>query len=378
MYKINPISEGNMNEDDIVKKLLGDSAVKLDGSGERKYLTIDDKDSTEIIYTGLWILYHNNVKVNYASRSLPINNDEPTVSLNIYEGTRNNIPYQLLISYSKNYNELIIACHPKNIGDIVGNSELDYQMYNYPDGNIYYYDKTLQTYAIDDIMGDRPNQCTLSKEDINANITTLLNDLDLSFPETAIDHYYNEDNVSIPEGEEPKRLETIFCNENILASSNLEGAVRDGYVVAALGSINGIKIMQDTEKIDSEADQLSTGQIYVNNSGVYGFSIASKYTFEETITENSTLLNFDEAMEAFAKEVPENLTPDNLDRVKNQKIDFDIISLEYYPVKTEDEYILTPVWSLEAQNSNYQTIARVIISAVDGKYITTIYEDKEE
>jgi hypothetical protein len=37
--------------------------------------------------------------------------------------------------------------------------------------------------------------------------------------------------------------------------------------------------------------------------------------------------------------------------------------------------MLTPAWSLEAQNSNYQTIARVLISATDGSYITTLHED---
>ncbi|SEP89164.1 hypothetical protein SAMN02910369_00784 [Lachnospiraceae bacterium NE2001] len=376
VYKVDSISESNLDEDAIVKTLLGDTAERITASDDKKYLKYDDGDSSYVINTSLWILYHNGVKTNYFTDSVPLDTDDPSVFLHFYEGERNGIQYQLMVSYSKNYNELIISCYPKKVGEVVGDDSIDWAYYTCPDGNFYYYLQKLESYKIDEIMSDRPNACTLSNDEVTASAQQLLKDLSLDIPEAAIDPYINMHDVIMSEGQEPKRLEVIFFNDAALETVNLDGAVRNGYMVGVMDSLNGLKIMQDTEKIDSDADQLSTGVMYINDDGVMGLDVTTKYLFQETVTDNATLLSFDEAMESFAKVAAENLTSEDIKR-ENGKIEFDKIDLVYFPIPTENsnEYMLTPAWSLEAQNSNYQTIARVLISATDGSYITTLHED---
>ena len=377
VYKVDSISEDKVDEDAIVKSLLGDSATLISATDGKKYLKTDDDDSSYVINTGLWILYHNDVKANYFSGSLPLDTDDSTVFLHVYEGERNQIPYELLISYSKNFNELIVSCYPKKLGAVVGNEDLEDLYYSCPDGLFYYYTNALVTFDLEKDMSDRPNACTMSADEVNETVTNTLKDMGLDVPASAIDPYINVHDVNIPEGQEPKRLEALFFNNDCLDSVNLDGAIRDGYMVGVMGSLNGINIMQDTEKIDSEADQLSTGAFYVNDSGAIGLDVTSKYIFQETVTENATLLSFDEAMESFTKEAAENLTSEDIERANQKIVNFNKINLVYFPVPTENanEYLLTPAWSLEAQNSNYQTIARVLISATDGKFIKVLHDE---
>ena len=139
VYKVDSISEDKVDEDAIVKSLLGDSATLISATDGKKYLKTDDDDSSYVINTGLWILYHNDVKANYFSGSLPLDTDDSTVFLHVYEGERNQIPYELLISYSKNFNELIVSCYPKKLGAVVGNEDLEDLYYSCPDGLVYYY-----------------------------------------------------------------------------------------------------------------------------------------------------------------------------------------------------------------------------------------------
>ena len=140
-----------------------------------------------------------------------------------------------------------------------------------------------------------------------------------------------------------------------------------------------LSVISEVDYIDYAADDLSGGEIYINDSGVVGFNISSRYIFKETVTEGANLMNFDEAMDAFAKNAEANLTADDIE-LADETVKFESISLEYFPIPSADsanEYLLTPCWILEAENAKYQTIARVVISATDGSFVKVIHEKEE-
>ena len=78
-------------------------------------------------------------------------------------------------------------------------------------------------------------------------------------------------------------------------------------------------------------------------------------------------------MESFVEAGKENLLASNIKNA-GTPIKFDSVYLAYYPVTMEDgSHEMLPVWAVEAQVNNHTVVARVIINAIDGSYITTIY-----
>ena len=157
----------------------------------------------------------------------------------------------------------------------------------------------------------------------------------------------------------------------ITVSGNAQDAVGD--------TMNEGSIIINGNIGDAAGYAMRGGEIYINDSGVVGFNISSRYIFKETVTEGANLMNFDEAMDAFAKNAEANLTADDIE-LADETVKFESINLEYFPIPSADsanEYLLTPCWILEAENAKYQTIARVVISATDGSFVKVIHEKEE-
>ncbi|MCR5104181.1 MAG: hypothetical protein K6B68_06965 [Eubacterium sp.] len=378
IYNVTTISEQDVKEADIVKNLLGDSAVALN-SESRQYLNTSFGDSPYIIYCCQYVSYHNGGNFNLTSHRTWV--DEAMYYIHTYEGTKNNITYQLMVSYSQKYKEMAVAFYPKNVGEIVGDETLIECGTSSPDGIYYTYQGSLKQFKLDEIMADRPNACTLSDEElINYAKDTLKNDIYVDFPEEAISLYANVREILIPEDVKPTKGELVFVNDDIEKSENLSGAIRDGYEATVMYSLCNQKVMADTEIIDDRADEIQYGQIDINNSGVLGFIVTSKYIFGDTVTDNANILSFDKAMEAFVNGAMENLKATDIKKA-DDTILFDSANLVYFPVAVEgstSQYNLVPAWSLEAENAKKQTIVRVLINATDGSYITSIYEPEND
>ena len=184
----------------------------------------------------------------------------------------------------------------------------------------------------------------------------------------------------MPEDVKPTKGELVFINDDIEKSENLSGAIRDGYEAIVMYSLCNQKVMADTEIIDDRADEIQFGQIDINNSGVLGFIVTSKYIFGDTVTDNANILSFDKAMDSFVTGATENLKATDIKKA-DDTILFDSVNLVYFPVAVEgstSQYNLVPAWSLEAENAKKQTIVRVLINATDGSYITSIYEPEND
>ena len=374
VYNIEPLQEAAIDEQAIVKNLLGDSAKPIN-SDDRKYLNVELGDSEDIVSAGISVAYHNKDNYNLMGVSCLAWVEKPTYYIHTYEGKYNDITYQLLVSYSKDYNELVTAFYPKVYGDLINNPDLDGAGTSDPDGKLYYYfSMGIHDIALDDINGGTPNPCTLSDDDIYDIANTFLAEkLNISYPQEAMSLYANTHDVAMVEGAEPKRKEFVFLNADIIKDEKLNGAVRNGYGITTMFTLCDQKIMLDNTAIEDDANDLKRGSIGVDDSGVFCFAITTQYNYKDKLMSSVKVIPFEKAMDSFVDNVKTNLDVSVLDKA-DLTINFSRAELVYFPV-TQDvksKGNLIPVWSIEAVNEKRQTVVRVIIDATDGSYITAL------
>ena len=379
VYNIEPIDEATFDEKAIVSNLMGDTAVALN-SDERKYLNVDLDDSQYVISSCQYVLYHNKGKYNIMANSCPTWVDEDTYYIHTYEGKYNGVTSQLMISYSKNYDEFVVVLYPKLPGEVVGNPSFDMMGDSSPDGKFYYwYSGSVREIVLDEDMKDRPNECAMSDDDLTTTVNeSLKNAMNLSYPMESMSLYENTYNVVINSDKAPVRNEMLFYNTDAVKSGTMEGAVRNGYMMSVMKNLCNQRIMTDTEVINDKADELQTGMVSVNDSGVYAFVLTTKYNFKDKVTDNAQILSFEKAMDAFVEAAEANIQPENLENA-DATINFSSVELVYFPVIDKDiknNGRLIPAWSIEAQNEKRQTVVRILIDATDGSFITALNESE--
>ena len=127
-YKISAVREEDIDEDTIVKNLLGSDTVKLDRDLDWK-----TGDSKELVHAAqaLYFKYHQDeIKSLSYQEEMDLSKisgwmEEGDYYFHSYEGEYNRIDYQLLIGYDRKENAAHIAFFPKNLGDYFGNQNLD-------------------------------------------------------------------------------------------------------------------------------------------------------------------------------------------------------------------------------------------------------------
>ncbi len=375
IYKVEPLSESNIDEATMVKNLLGDKAIAFN-TEENKYLNENKEDSHYLIRCNQAITYHNHGQINFMSDSCPGWQDESSYYIHNYEGSYNGVTYQLLISYSKLYNEMSVCFFPKSVGELAGDSSLKYVDTSSIDGKLYeYYKNNVKIFDLDEAMGDRPNLCNKTDDELMESITTTLKDtINTEFPKEGISFYDNLNNLVIDESVEPRKCEAVFLGEDSVASDNLEGAVRDGYCATVMMSLNGYQLINDSVSLDEDREGIMVNTAFVNDSGTIGFNLAAKYSFKEKLADSADIMSFEKAMDSFVEAAPENLTSDNLEKADGN-IEFSRINLVYFPVisaENSNEITIVPAWSIEADNKKKQTIVRVLINATDGSFISAM------
>ena len=373
-YKISPITSATVDEETWVRNMFGDTAVAY-GSGDKESLDQKKGDNPLIVDAVQGILYENQVD-DPIIRKVPSWYEEDGFFLHTYEGVHNDITYQMIISYSDPERELCIVYYPKNLSDIIDDKSLGYFGCTDIDGLFYtWHDTTMKSHNIAQVMSNRPNECTLTDEELSESIINNFKDnFGITLPEEAValhsDMTYNILAQSESMNSE-KAGEIIFYNDDVAQSDNLEGAVRHGYTAFVLENLSGIPFAIDYSNMIKA--------VFVDNDGVFGAQIKISYTFDEQSSEDSALLTFENAMECLKKAVQNDLDVEIASHNNGSSILFNDISLRYYPQVSPDdnsEATYIPVWVVNAINKNqgYSDIS-ILINAVDGSLIDILYHD---
>lgn len=379
-YKVSMMTESDFNEDDIVKTILGDSAKPLN-TEDRKDL--GEGDSAMIISTIQMIMYSNGDSITQRTLACPAWKDDPTYYFHTYEGMKDGINYQLVVSYSQKHKDFVIAYYPTDYTKFAESDDVDTFGYIFPDGMFYnYVGTTLSATKADDIGDGSPNRCTKTDKEMIESIRNVLkDDLDINYPDESISLYDNTAGIVIPDDTEQTKSELVFFNENKAKEGDMSGAVRNGYQATALYSLNKQQIMADPDAIDYDAYvlQYQGSIIYITDSGIMGMSLLDKYSFKEKTMDSVEVIPFEQAMDKSVEAIQENLNVADL-KSSGVKLSVRNTRLMYYPSPSEDgsnEYTLIPVWATEVENVRNDPVARVIINATDGSFIKITYPVEE-
>ena len=375
IIKVEKVDGSKYKEEEIVKNVLGDSATPLNTENRNK-LSEEDGDSETLIQTIQFIMSRNHESISMRDHSCPSWNDGATYYYHTYEGTRNGMNYQLMVSYSEKFDEFVVAFYPTDFSQIAENDDADAYGYIYPDGNFYYYKgTTLSHYEADEIGGGKPNKCTKSDKELTDLIKNDLKEIvGVDVPSEGISLSENLYGMIATVESNPGKSELVFFNIDKASSGDLSSAVRDGYQASVMNSICNQRIMADPDVLDYESYITQGSLIFVNDSGIIGMSFSSKYQAKETVSESVDLISFEKAMDSAVPAIQEHMDPSKFVDVSNN-ITIRDVELMYYPIQTEEnsnEYLMTPVWALEVRSKGGEPRARFIINATDGSYIKTL------
>ena len=377
-YLVDFVKEDQFDEQGIVNSFFGDTGVACD----KDYtLDLENGDSNYTILASQMIVF-NNTSSGDSVTSWTTQGaawvDEGTYYVHTYNGTYRNVDYQLLISYSQDRNELVVVLFPKDVAALSGDPACEYMDFSGVDGRFTnYYKNSLKEFTIDEVMADRPNKCSLSDDQvIDTAVSSIKESVGMEYPADAMSMNSSIFGFSADYGEEAHKCEILYYPESALSSSDFEGAERNGYALSVLGSLDNLEVMTNTSSTAESASLYNNGFVGIDDQGIVALYITSKYNFRDKTVENVKVLSFQEAMDAFVNEAP-----DNLDLSKESGLDnnvtFDSVQLVYFPVAKEgstSEYRLVPAWSLDTVDSDGETIVRVLINAEDGSYITTLFK----
>lgn len=381
-YLVEEVHEDQFNEQHIVEGFFGDTAVPYNKDDT---ISHENGDSIYPIMASQMIEYNNTSSGNDAaswgsSGSAWV--DEGTYYIHTYNGKYRDKDYQLLVSYSQNTKELVVVLFPKNPGEFSGESSDENMDFSGVDGKYYgYYKNNMKVYAINEVMADRPNECSMSDNQVINTATSSLKDIvGIEYPDEALSMYENLSGLVNNYSGDPQKCEILYFPESALETENFEGTVRNGYALSVLGSLDNLNVMTNTASTAIPASLFNNGMVGIDDQGIVALYISVKYNFNEKTAENVKVLSFKDAMDAFVSEAPEKLDLSTEKRVDNN-VTFNVIQLVYFPVSKEgstSEYRLVPAWSLDTLNSSSEPIARVLINAEDGSYITTLFKPVDE
>ncbi len=375
-YKVKPITAENLKEDEIVANLFGDTAVPLD-----RELTKENGDNTELIDSAKTIFEVNEQAEHNTLQRCKGWIDADGFLFHTYEGKYRGIDYQLSLSYSDSLERIYILLYPKKFTDLCENPELEYCSITNIDGSLNnFYQNEMKIINIPEVMADRPNECTLSDEELSDLIRKSLSEnfylsipegeAGLTFHKSFFDGYFTVDESKITDD---SKSELVFLAHDDVESDSLSGAIRHGYVGQLMCGLEDIAF---TNK-NSYFDPTDVGNVIVDNEGIISLQFAASYNFEEELSDNAELLNFNTAMQAFKKAASENLDLSQLSQSESRNLTFTEARLIYFPVSSPDnpdDTTYVPSWAVIGTNggssgNGHSILTIFIINALDGSFI---------
>jgi hypothetical protein len=387
VYNYKKMGPSDINEEEIVKNLFGETAVK-------KTTAFDIDDSSELLnsYFDFYWSCISNITDTVSCEGWVDNED---YYFHTYEGTYKNVDCQLLFGYSYTTNATLIAMYPKNPGDIVDCPE-------YKGMGIY----TKQTKYDYMVVGgeakveeqdsgseaeEMANKCSLNSNQLVDTVRKFMSEelmietCDDAF--TPYDLIHDETWVGDPE------IDVVFydVNDELFLSENYDAYSgsfeyeelpyidKNGYYVRLTNDIGGIGSFAREASIYRNYDYYDVaaynqGGFYVNDDGIMGFDIIFDGWLTDKVAEDTTVLSFDNLKECFISEVSKNVDSSKIS-TNTGSLYFKDMTLIYYGIENPDndkEGTMVPaLWFTATEGTAIKL--QVILNAVDGSLISIEY-----
>lgn len=427
-YNMQACDDGLKDEDIVVKALLGDTAEKLESI---KYENSSDYMTLLYKYRSILLAYENekkytdtHVNVSYSNRidrsiiteSTGENytwKDDDDLYIHMYEGTRNNTKFVLLLAYDYISNTRYIFLEPKSITEY-------FPGFNFETLLI----ATDKNQNGEDLEID--NACTTSYEEIKSSAEDLIaNELHLDSSYSITD---NPDKYSMILGDNVVQVASPFntsspfshkdpgksvlmfsdCDFRSTLKKQIEGLAVDYKVLAeqrdlmaeykeehpdsdreeyefifsdtstSLADVPNITVdgyavyLNDNLTLDTESQAADYIGLSTSNSGIIKYTSNGLYSIDLTLTEtvvdvieNVKLVPFEKIEESFKTALEEQVDFSKIDNPKELTVDY--LGLYYARSNTDDSntYTSVPIWyfSVTTQTGLGCDIS---ISATDG------------
>lgn len=427
-YNMQACDDGLKDEDIVVKALLGDTAEKLESI---KYENSSDYMTLLYKYRSILLAYENekkytdtHVNVSYSNRidrsiiteSTGENytwKDDDDLYIHMYEGTRNNTKFVLLLAYDYISNTRYIFLEPKSITEY-------FPGFNFETLLI----ATDKNQNGEDLEID--NACTTSYEEIKSSAEDLIaNELHLDSSYSITD---NPDKYSMILGDNVVQVASPFntsspfshkdpgksvlmfsdCDFRSTLKKQIEGLAVDYKVLAeqrdlmaeykeehpdsdreeyefifsdtstSLADVPNITVdgyavyLNDNLTLDTESQAADYIGLSTSNSGIIKYTSNGLYSIDLTLTEtvvdvieNVKLVPFEKIEESFKTALEEQVDFSKIDNPKELTVDY--LGLYYGRSNTDDSntYTSVPIWyfSVTTQTGLGCDIS---ISATDG------------
>lgn len=374
-YKISTIEESEINESEIVKNLLGDSAKKIE-----RELSIAEGDSETVIQgiNGLYLQYNSvsgdDLKLPeevMTASTAPGWQDEEEYFIHTYEGMSDGVEYELFLGYDKKEKAEYVAYFPKNPGEVLGNPDLDYM-------TEYWMETGLASVPdVKELIGEEPERnydAILSEAD-----SEIRTDLGLKTPEGSIqkDEYENEKEYIIflsksklqQNGHESLRdLENIYDLKEVLENMGPNSYEFNGFEASYGASLANQDFFFDMSQGINGIHQ--GGIVYFTDEAILGYNLTIDKEFDDVLSYNVPVLNYDNVISAFEEAVTDNL---DVTQCPESSLCFEYARIAYYPVhspENPDETTYIPAWEFITTNAG--TV--VLLNAMDGSLLDIIYD----
>ncbi len=419
VYKQRAVTQGQDDEDKIVKNLFGNSAKKLEEikyTNETDYITFLYK-YREIYHEIQGDLY------NYFTNAASFRNtmaaidsscedvykwidEDKNYYIHMYEGKYNGIRYGLIYAFDYNSGRKYIFFDPISISEVFPGS--DYKTVVY-EGNGDTLEKTQ----------DIKNECTLTKDEVKQKAKDFLEDnlgiaeIDNNITEDAemfhmsvglwtyaliddrsmtrlafsnTDYYTTLQSTKVQSARGISRVaaqedkivdkmeknnedfyETLYANT--ANGTNDTKLTRNGYAVYLEDPSSSLVKSGDNTIISTD----NVGMIKVTDKGIYGVDIVMMSETEDVI-ENVELLDFEKIQESLKNALEEKLDLKKLGDPKELTINGGALLYDaYYEDGNTSEYSKIPVWQFNVNGDNVDVnedgvsgVVSVSINAMDG------------
>ena len=296
--------------------------------------------------------------------------DNENYYIHVYEGDVDGVTYQLALGYDKQVNLAYMGYFPKNVGDYLGNSNLDTVANYWITGDLNSQENVKNFLAADKLQGNGEREMkdaeTFLREKAEIKIPENYMQFGVTGSEDEKEHLFF---VSAPALESNGydsiwNLENVFdvmkCFDNI-GSDNYE---INGFIADLGRYINNQEVYLPFD-VD-ETGLYSDGRVYITDKGLMGFTYMYNYQFEEKLSDNVPVLNFDSLVPALENGLTNSIDPTMF---SGKSINIQEAYFMYYPMPSPDdqnECTFIPAW--EFFTTDYNTL--ILMNAMDGSIIS--------
>ena len=370
-YRLHEITEDKIYEKEVVKNILGDSAVEV-----HREIGIEHGDSQSAV-SAAQSIYNAYVRGDSDSRkrqqeNFPAWAEDEQYTLHTYEGTYNGLATQLVIAYRKDLKSKAITFGPKNWADVVDapgytenqiaeNGELSLPVKDEEKDK----EKTFKFQSLEEYFPGLTNRTEGNLETMRSDAKAFAEDkLLLKLPASP----FSDERVF---GNKPGQI--IFFPKGELDKDDPKDVILDGYDIRlAIGLANQGYY---TELGATEYIRENFGSVSITKKGIVSADFHIAYDYEERLSDQVAILPFDKAMDALQEGVASEL---DLSKVPNSEITLREPNLVYYKVPSPDvagEYTCIPAWVLSVFSGQYYFVGQVLQNAMDGSIIRIEYNE---